>query len=237
MNQPEENARRVLRAVAGAEAPGEHEAWLTQLPEYVEDELAGEDLAQRYPELQAHLDQCESCSQVYAEMVDLALAEAAGQLPEVANLPPLELPPPARLSDFVRRVAGATLDALSRKQSELDGALRRFFEALPGATAPLEPAATAQAFGLGQPDTPALALVIASYYAFTAVAGEVGPVQPGRAADEHALRRRLDAAARAEAHRVGLTAGEVGPFAATFVKLALDALRQPPPPAPPPRSD
>jgi len=226
MSQSDENARRLLRVLGGLEASGDHEVWLALLPDYLEVELSGDDPAKRFPDLHAHLDRCEACGLVYAEMLDLALAQEAGKLPEVTNFPPVRLPQPVRQADLVRRVAEATLDALQKSRRDLDGAIRRFFELLATATGPLEPAAMAQAFGLGQADTPAMPLVVAGYYALEAVIRQVGTSDLSSAEARSQLQAQLEIAAQAEARRVKLNPAELTAFVSTFVRLALDELSQ-----------
>ena len=225
MSLPDENARRLLRALEGLETAGAHEAWLAGLPDYVEAELAGEDAARLYADLHAHLDRCEACSLVYAELLDWALAEAAGKLPVIETLPPVRLPPPARQAAARQRADAARVAAERRSRRAPDRAHRRFVEALATATGPLEPAAAVHVFGLGPADTPAVRLVLAGYYALEAAARQAAAGDwPAEVKVE--VRKRLEAAALTEARRMKLSADESAAFVAAFGLVVLEELDQ-----------
>ncbi len=82
----------LARAVAGVEDPAlSHEECETQLPTYVDEEVAGLKVAQLYPEVKHHLELCNRCAALYLDMLELALAEAAGQIPLTEPVPAPDL--------------------------------------------------------------------------------------------------------------------------------------------------
>ena len=57
-----------------------------RLPEYVDREVAGEEVARHLPEVKYHLEHCGVCGEEYETLRDLARLEAGGQLPSVDEL-------------------------------------------------------------------------------------------------------------------------------------------------------
>jgi hypothetical protein len=53
------------------------------LPAYVEIELAGDDPAERYPGMRAHLAQCPDCAEEHRGLRAILELEAQGRLPQV----------------------------------------------------------------------------------------------------------------------------------------------------------
>lgn len=60
---------------------------LKQLDDYITAQLAGEDYLDGFPEVAVHLDACPQCAGAYARLYELALADAAGQLPQPEATP------------------------------------------------------------------------------------------------------------------------------------------------------
>lgn len=60
-----------------------HDEVLATLPQLVEDELEGDNIVEKYPLVKSHLDGCENCSRIYAELLDTAWREARGGLDQV----------------------------------------------------------------------------------------------------------------------------------------------------------
>ena len=109
-------------------ACAECQAWL---PALVDAELAGGDVASLYPKTLAHLSGCENCDATYAAMLDLALAEAEGRLPQPASYPEVQLPPQVQL----RRLTGQLLDTIfatlaPARLAQLGDSLQTFFAQL-----------------------------------------------------------------------------------------------------------
>lgn len=57
-----------------------------QLDEYIDREIAGEEVARRLPEVKYHLEHCGVCGEEYETLRDLARLEAGGKLPSVDEL-------------------------------------------------------------------------------------------------------------------------------------------------------
>ncbi len=60
-----------------------HIECLSGLPEYIEAEVAGELVAQLYPNIKHHLDWCETCASEYLDLLEVALAEQRHALPKL----------------------------------------------------------------------------------------------------------------------------------------------------------
>ncbi|HZQ08036.1 MAG TPA: hypothetical protein VFD70_15745 [Anaerolineae bacterium] len=84
-------AARLGEAVWNADDAVVHEDYLARLPEYIDAEVVGVNVAQLYPDVKRHLDQCDRCAEEYAALLDTALAEARGQLPRPTVLPQPDL--------------------------------------------------------------------------------------------------------------------------------------------------
>ena len=52
------------------------------LPAYVDDDIAGHDLAALFPQAQIHLQQCPDCAEEYRSLREVARLEAQGRLPQ-----------------------------------------------------------------------------------------------------------------------------------------------------------
>ncbi len=63
-----------------------HEACMAALPTFVSDEVEGKPVAQLYPAIKHHLDRCPRCATQYADLLEVALAEANDQLPQAPHL-------------------------------------------------------------------------------------------------------------------------------------------------------
>ena len=80
------------------------ESWL---PSLVADEVAGVDVAAKYPDLKRHLDQCPACEQLYGELMALTLDEAAAVQPQPLPIPTPDLsflPPLPTLPTLARQL-------------------------------------------------------------------------------------------------------------------------------------
>jgi hypothetical protein len=56
------------------------------LAEYVDREIAGEEVERRLPEVKYHLEHCGVCGEEYETLRDLARLEAAGRMPTLDEL-------------------------------------------------------------------------------------------------------------------------------------------------------
>lgn len=78
---------------------------LLALDGYIATQLAGQNYQLRFPEVSFHLDGCLTCAHAYARLYELALAEAAQQLPAPAHIPAPNL-------DFLNRETAVSLPQL-----------------------------------------------------------------------------------------------------------------------------
>jgi len=105
----------LARAVFGESEPDvSHEECLAALPSYVDAEIAGEHIADKFPRIKRHLDLCEECSTQYAELLEVALAAQEGEIrvSDVIPKPDLGFLRDA-FSDFVIEKARRILQMLS----------------------------------------------------------------------------------------------------------------------------
>jgi predicted anti-sigma-YlaC factor YlaD len=51
------------------------EGFFQAIPQYIDSEIAGEDAALKFPEIQRHLDQCPRCKDLYIAVRDAARLE------------------------------------------------------------------------------------------------------------------------------------------------------------------
>lgn len=97
----------LARAVAGVEDPDmqcdECRAWLAS---YVDADVGGLPAAELYPKVQRHLNLCADCVAEYLDMLELALAEEAGELPvpERFPAPDLSFLPPVSFIELAREM-------------------------------------------------------------------------------------------------------------------------------------
>jgi hypothetical protein len=111
---------------------------LDQLDAYTEAQLAGEDYLGVYPGVALHLDSCLECADAYARLYELALADAADQLPQPTHIPapdlsflptiPVAEPSPLSLS---RRVEQALSRVGNQFTFELSAALLNLLQPPP----------------------------------------------------------------------------------------------------------
>jgi len=107
---------KLARAVLGeSDADLSHEECLAALPTYVDAEMAGERIADKFQRIKRHLDVCEECSAQYAELLQVTLAEQADEIPVPAAIPQPNLTflQPVRLPDFVTEKATRILRSIS----------------------------------------------------------------------------------------------------------------------------
>ncbi|MBI2616657.1 hypothetical protein HYW55_00825 [Candidatus Gottesmanbacteria bacterium] len=88
---PPQLRRFALAVFGGEETSVSHKFVLNALPSYVQAEASGDPVAKMFPAVKQHLDRCESCAQMYVELLDLSLAEIEGRLPVVLHLPAPDL--------------------------------------------------------------------------------------------------------------------------------------------------
>jgi hypothetical protein len=216
----------LARAVAGVEDPNmtceECQAWL---PSYADAEVGDLAAAELYPEVKRHLDLCANCEAEYVAMLELALAEDAGELPMPERFPVLNLSflSPMTLSDYVRALAEELVEEkLPHLKDELRIVADVFFERIAalGEGFRLQ-AGLAPALGLGDSEvTGSLQILAATYVATQVVVTDLSAhaieeqAQTGRLSET--LRRQAEQAAR----DMGLGSKEAQTFAGQYAELA-----------------
>lgn len=117
---------------ADNEGGGAHEACLAALPTYVTGEVDGLRVASLYPQVKRHLDACDSCSEHYADMLELSLVDLRSPASHSDQLtsPDLSfLDRPLALKDTVLAWTRQILSILSPQQlPSLEAIADVFFE-------------------------------------------------------------------------------------------------------------
>lgn len=146
-----------------------HADCVDALPAFVDFEIEGGRVADRFPKIKRHLDTCEECAAQYAELLEIALAEQAGQIPAstipVPDLTFLPIPLPV----FVKQKAAEILAAIAPKQlADLSAIFDIFFERISalGDRFILQPA-TVRALGFDSGDLGDALVTLAITYAAT----------------------------------------------------------------------
>ncbi len=195
-----------------------------ELPAYVEAELRGIPVAQRYPDIARHLLSCEECGALYALMLDRELAAGPAALP--APQPLAVLRQEARFEEmrrFVVAVTEALLKAIRPAAlADLADAAQVFFDQVRslGAAFRLEPAA-AHALGQGGDLTPAVRFLMASFLATQRLGEEAPEAQEGTPARAQLSRADVQRAALAAARDGGLRGAEAKRFADAYTDLVM----------------
>jgi hypothetical protein len=166
---------RLTRAVMNVPDPTiTCEACRMQLPAYVDAEVGGLPVAQRYPDVKHHLDECANCGADYIALLQMALTEDAALLPidDQTPVPDLSFLPPLTLAEFVRALTEDIVIAIAPNlMEELHTIADFFFERIASLKQPLKFGSNAApALGFGAGDTPeALKLLAATYVATQAL--------------------------------------------------------------------
>jgi hypothetical protein len=217
---------RLTRAVMGwPDPPLTCETCRMQLPAYVDAEVGGLPVAQRYPDVKHHLDGCTDCGASYLALLQLALTEEAAPwpIPDRTSAPDLSFLPPLTLAEVVRALAQEIVTAIAPNLiGELHTIADFFFERVATLKQPLKfgPNA-APALGFGAGDTPeALKLLAATYAATQALISD----RTAHDIEDQAQHRQLTATSQAEAQAAArdmrLSAALAQRFAQQYAQLA-----------------
>ena len=221
----------LAQAMVGAdETTMTHDECLSWLPSFVEAEMGGLPAARLYPEVKRHLDGCANCEAEYAQMLELAMAEEAGELPPVASdqqpdlsfIPPLLAPP--SLSDVVRAFARHVVAAT---QPDLQADLRRvmdpFFRQVERLGGRFQVGRQfEQAMGMGQPERlEASRYLAATHLATQSLVDTLTPDALDAQAVTGELRETLRRLAEQAARSAHLDRAAVQAFAATYADLGV----------------
>jgi len=216
----------LARAVAGVHDPAMTcDECCAQLPAYVDAEVGGLAAGQSYPEVKRHLDLCSECAAEYLDMLKLALAEDAGELPIPGGFPAPDLAflPPLSFADYVRSLAEELVATTTpHLMDDLRAIMDVFFERVGklGRRFTLG-SSFAPALGFGAGEVPEALKVLASTYATTQVLTEaLSPeeiVAQARAGQlQETLRRQAEKAAR----NLGFRPRQARAFAEKYAELA-----------------
>jgi len=86
------NALKLARAAFGdVDDALAHAECLAALPTYVDAEIDGARVAEEFSNVKRHLDLCEGCAMQYAELLEVALANQASQIPTTVTIPKPDL--------------------------------------------------------------------------------------------------------------------------------------------------
>lgn len=216
----------LARAVAGVHDPAmscdECQAWL---PTYVDAEIGGLAVGQLYPDVKRHLDLCPVCEAEYLEMLELALAEDAGELPvpERFPVPDLAFLLPLSLSDYVRSLAEELIEATAPElMGDLQAIIDVFFERVAALDRQfaLGPG-LAPALGFGAGEVPeALKFLAATHAATQALTEALSPQEIEAQARVGRLQETLRHQAEKAAQGVGLGSRQAQVFAEQYADLA-----------------
>lgn len=114
------------------EQEGAHQACLAALPAYVTAEVDGLRVAKLYPQVKRHLDTCDSCSEHYADVLKLALADLGSPALQTEQVPTPDLSfldRPVALKDAVLKWTRQILATISPQQlPSLQAIADAFFE-------------------------------------------------------------------------------------------------------------
>ncbi len=176
-----------------------HEECQGLLPEYVDAEIAGEDIAVKYTQVKRHLDWCDDCSEQYAELLELILSDRAGQISIPASIPDPDLSflntqAPA-FPEFVKQKAIAILTVLASSEvpdlvSIADTFFRRV-ESLGGHFSLSAGTSKAMGFGSGESGMPLTTLAVV-FSTTRALVDSFSPEQVDALAAQNLLAKHIE---------------------------------------------
>lgn len=203
-----------------------HQECLAAVTEYIDAELAGEPIAKYFSAIKHHLDRCDPCAQVYAELLDSAWAEQRGALPKPQTMPRPDLsflpqPAPTRsLQDVVLDWTRRLLPTLAPgRERELNVIADTFFARV----APLKSfelrTSTAQALGLGRSDTsPALETLAACYAATQQLLAQMTRQELEEWLAQGAVVQKVETRALGATEQIGMEQKQAARFAHAYAE-------------------
>jgi RNA polymerase sigma factor (sigma-70 family) len=205
-----------LNVIEGASDGMSCEECRDLLPEYVEAEVSGFAVTERYPEVKRHLDLCRSCEREYVALLESMIEEMEVGLPNVQT-PPADLSflPPISFRVYVKLLIEDVMrrqlpHRLGDLEARLDLFLRRMEawgdRSIPQAVAVMGPERTFEQLHLATYD------VARTVVQSLDVHGQAEPI------DSTELTRLVESAAREAAQRQGLTPEQTAEFTATMVE-------------------
>ncbi len=204
----------------------------TWLPGYIEDEIAGEAVAVKHPDIKRHLDLCPECELLYVELLEVALAEQAGALGASSSspLPDLSFLPPlpsfvALARDLVNRVTQQALAKLAPGAlTDLATLSELFFKRVDalGDQLPTQQMVVAT-LGPEDPHTSALLTLTASYLTTQQIARTLSREALQSQSRQGSLHATLFQIARQSAEANGLAVADAQAFAQVYADQAVQA--------------
>ena len=181
-----------------------HQDCLATLPAYIETEMEGARIASQFPKVKQHLDTCAECAEEYAQLLEITLAERAGQISAVSiPIPDLTFLP-LTLAEFAKQKAAKILAAFApAQQQDLETIAEVFFERLNslGGKFILQPQSV-QALGLGATgENQVLAILAVTYAATEAIVDTLTAAQIA-SLDQNQLRARIEEQANTAAKAI-----------------------------------
>jgi hypothetical protein len=187
--------------------------------------MGGLAAGQLYPQVKRHLDLCPDCEAVYLEMLELAVAEEAGELPAPDEFPAPDLAflGPLSLPEYVRSLAEELVAAMApHLMADLQAISDVFFERITrlGREFTLGPR-LAPAMGFGAGEVPeALKLLAATYAATSTLTEALSPQEIEIGARTGRLWETLRHQGEKAARDLGLGSREARAFAEKYAELA-----------------
>lgn len=211
---PRSDDERRLRRLANALAVEVHDPEACRhcqqmMPDLAEAELRGVNIAERFPDLVAHLDTCQDCALDYAELLDILMeleeAMAGPALPDPPALP-ARLKLALRLRPWVLRVAGGMAAAAGLADlATFEALVRPVLDRLAELTElPPPRQATQLALGWGGEAAGIAQLVLASWYAVEGLVQRFDSEQLEQLAASGQLARQVEGSAKDLARQFAL---------------------------------
>ncbi len=214
---------RLRRWVRGEDDSLAHAECIEALPEYVDAEIAGARVAEKFPRIKQHLASCADCAEQYAMLLQITLEAMEIPAPAKIPAPNLDFLNVPTLAEFVTQQAAAILKTLAPAQlRDLPIIAQVFFErvAVLGDQFMLQPrAAQALGFGPGELNDTVLTLAIV-YTATRALAQTFTLAEIDALAANQELPAHFQAQARAAASAIRAPAPIAQAIAVRFAELA-----------------
>lgn len=226
-NKKKEAMEERLRTLATILKPGNFteeeiscEECQNRLAGYVEAEINGEEVSTRFPEMWRHLQRCDRCGALYADLIEIEMLEQSEQFPQ-----PVEIPEPdlsflstsrRNLREIVSGIATRIADEmLPAAQENLQMVVDAFFERIEDLSGDFEIRSTsALALAFGAEGSESL-IILAATFTTTQTLLEIE--KPWR-------REQINKIARREARRMGFHRRRAKRFAESYTSIAQEYL-------------
>lgn len=218
LNAPAKSVAHLFAVLDSAESGMTCDECRSWLPVYVEAEVSGFAVTERYPDVRRHLDLCTNCEQEYIELLDSTLEEMAAEW-SAAPVPPPDLSflPPISFQSYLRQLLEGVIQQrrpvrLPDLQAQMDLLLRQFSALLSG------PVPTA--VGTMGPDRTYERLNLATFDVARSLLQEA---PPALGTDGTALEQWVRQRAEQAAHHQRLAGPEADAFVDTVTELVCRA--------------